>query len=415
MNFWKNFKNRETINFSRNKYELIFSIFMFIPAFFMKNNSYVKYPEIFYPLFFLLFLNFFVNRYFIQKEKVKVYFIDLISIGNILAISQIIYFSGKSDSILWVMFLLPIFTIAVTGELLDFYLIFFIIEISLLSFYFESFKISSLSFSLFFIKSLIIYGSGLIIYKEVFSRKVLENEVMFKRWQVNELLNTLKDLKSAGGKDINSTKTEYLATALHDIKNLITIIHLTAQILEKEENINKNDFKKITSSARMAADLAKYSLSIAKDEKIEIKEIDIIELIDEIIVLMDYKIKPKKIIIEKEYSNHISKIKSNRILLQRVLINILANSISFLPENGVIKISVFEENNKLKIIISDNGPGFPSEILEKIEPFKTTRSKSGGTGLGLSGSFEIIKDLGGTFSIYNSPNGGAVTEIGLPL
>ena len=62
----------------------------------------------------------------------------------------------------------------------------------------------------------------------------------------------------------------------------------------------------------------------------------------------------------------------------------------------------------------DHGPGVPAAIAERIfDPFFTTKGVGKGLGLGLSISYNIIKDFGGSLSVANHPDGGAVFTIEL--
>jgi len=57
-------------------------------------------------------------------------------------------------------------------------------------------------------------------------------------------------------------------------------------------------------------------------------------------------------------------------------------------------------NRRIKIIITDSGPGIPPELYEKImQPFFTTKELNKGTGLGLSISLGLVEDHGGTLTI----------------
>lgn len=66
----------------------------------------------------------------------------------------------------------------------------------------------------------------------------------------------------------------------------------------------------------------------------------------------------------------------------------------------MIKISYEESKKKIRIIIEDNGPGFPEDLIDSItEPYVTTREK--GTGLGLAIVKKIVDDHEGTLKIEN--------------
>ncbi|MFN1834775.1 ATP-binding protein [Balneola sp. MJW-20] len=103
----------------------------------------------------------------------------------------------------------------------------------------------------------------------------------------------------------------------------------------------------------------------------------------------------------------------------RVILNLCNNAFDALREKGKVKsetgeefrpeLSVSTSKSKTNIVIeiSDNGPGIPEEIKDKIlQPFFTTKKGTQGTGLGLSITNDIIKAHGGTLEIYaNEPEG----------
>ena len=72
------------------------------------------------------------------------------------------------------------------------------------------------------------------------------------------------------------------------------------------------------------------------------------------------------------------------------------------------------EDGKVVLTVRDHGPGVPAAIAERIfDPFFTTKGVGKGLGLGLSISYNIVKDFGGSLSVANHPEGGAVFRIEL--
>ena len=104
-------------------------------------------------------------------------------------------------------------------------------------------------------------------------------------------------------------------------------------------------------------------------------------------------------------------------LLQQALINILANAATHNKPGIEISLLCAEiSDDTLKVIISDNGTGIPAEILDTVfEKFvRSTAASPGGTGLGLPIAKSIIELHGGSVSVHNRAEGGAVFEVLLP-
>jgi signal transduction histidine kinase len=68
------------------------------------------------------------------------------------------------------------------------------------------------------------------------------------------------------------------------------------------------------------------------------------------------------------------------------------------------------------VSVSDNGPGIPSSIKDKIfQPFFTTKPTGSGTGLGLSLSYDIVKAHGGEISVVSKEEKGTEFIITIPI
>lgn len=106
--------------------------------------------------------------------------------------------------------------------------------------------------------------------------------------------------------------------------------------------------------------------------------------------------------------------------LAQVVMNLVINAGQALQSSaqgdGRICVSSFIERQHAVISVSDNGPGVPAALRERIfEPFYTTKPVGEGTGLGLAISREIVASLGGHLELVSTPEGGATFQILLPL
>jgi signal transduction histidine kinase len=103
--------------------------------------------------------------------------------------------------------------------------------------------------------------------------------------------------------------------------------------------------------------------------------------------------------------------------LIQVAINLMQNAAHFCPQpDGKIVISSWDEDDGVAFAVDDNGPGIPLRLRTVVfDPFFTTRTADGGTGLGLALSAEYVHQHGGKIDIQDSELGGARIEVHLPL
>ena len=106
-------------------------------------------------------------------------------------------------------------------------------------------------------------------------------------------------------------------------------------------------------------------------------------------------------------------VKGDALRLRITLRNLLENSLQARPDATVV-LRLDREGRELVCRIDDNGPGIPAEERSRLfEPFVSGRTN--GTGLGLALADRIIRQMGGTIEIGDSPQGGARFTIRLPL
>jgi signal transduction histidine kinase len=111
-------------------------------------------------------------------------------------------------------------------------------------------------------------------------------------------------------------------------------------------------------------------------------------------------------------------VRCHPVLLEQVLVNLLLNARDAMASVSAsareICIEVQSVDHEVIIIVSDNGPGIPAALRDRVfEPFFTTKSAEQGTGLGLSISFGIVRDSGGRLELLDSAH-GCVFRVAFP-
>jgi PAS domain S-box-containing protein len=119
------------------------------------------------------------------------------------------------------------------------------------------------------------------------------------------------------------------------------------------------------------------------------------------------------------YGENLPVLKGNFQRFEQVMINLIQNACQALPDTrkGIfVSTSYDEKGPSIVVVVEDEGTGIPPEMLSHIaDPFYTTKSDSGGLGLGLSISSKIVKEHGGALMFTSEPGKGTKAEIVLPL
>ncbi len=120
-----------------------------------------------------------------------------------------------------------------------------------------------------------------------------------------------------------------------------------------------------------------------------------------------------------EYGQNLPPIKGNAQQLEQVVINLINNACQSLDNaSAAVKVSTrFSTSNQaVRVKVEDQGIGIDKGDLKYImDPFFTTKRNMGGTGLGLSVSYNIVKSHGGTLTLSSEPGKGTVARVYLPV
>jgi len=147
--------------------------------------------------------------------------------------------------------------------------------------------------------------------------------------------------------------------------------------------------------------------------------VDINAVIRSAVLIVSNLIKKSTDRFSVEYGENLPRIRGNFQQLEQVIINLITNSCQALPnkERGIIVSTSFDRDSKHIIVkVQDEGIGIPSENLKHIlDPFFTTKRDSGGTGLGLSVSYSIVKNHSGDLNFTSESGKGTTAIIRLPV
>jgi signal transduction histidine kinase len=123
-----------------------------------------------------------------------------------------------------------------------------------------------------------------------------------------------------------------------------------------------------------------------------------------------------KVRVSLDLGENLPPIDGNANQLQQVLLNLAINAQQAMPQGGKVNIATRYNGNGYTVIeFSDNGPGMPETVKQKIfEPFFSTKTPGQSTGLGMAISFGIIRDHKGSIQVESEVGQGAKFIIHIP-
>jgi signal transduction histidine kinase len=180
----------------------------------------------------------------------------------------------------------------------------------------------------------------------------------------------------------------------HEVRNPLTNITLALEMLESclKDNDEAKTYLDIILRSTMRINILVNEL-MKKDQGDEIhtEKHSIHDLIDEVLLMAQDRIRLKNIVINKEYATEDSDIALNKPELKIALTNIIINAIDAMtPDKGELKVVTKATDDKCVLAIEDNGCGISKENLPSIFiPYFT--NKPGGMGLGLANTLDILR------------------------
>lgn len=142
-------------------------------------------------------------------------------------------------------------------------------------------------------------------------------------------------------------------------------------------------------------------------------EVDLAEVLQYILNLMAKQLSESQVKVIVDFVGGIPHINAVGNQIQQVFINLILNAMDAMPDGGILNIVVRSQKKGVELIFQDQGRGISVEDQANIfEPFYST--KDGGTGLGLTVSYNIITAHGGTLELLSESGSGACFRIFLP-
>jgi signal transduction histidine kinase len=203
-------------------------------------------------------------------------------------------------------------------------------------------------------------------------------------------------------------RTRILSAMSHDLKTPITRLRLRAESIEDPE-LRASIARDINDMQHMTQESLDFLRGM--EEREEIRDVDVPALLEN--VKDDVEDTGGAVELETIDARPYP---GRPLALKRCITNLVANASQY---GKVAHLNVRDDPDRLRILITDEGPGIPQTALEQVfEPFyrlESSRSReTGGTGLGLSIARNIARAHGGDVVLRNCEHGGVEAELVLP-
>jgi PAS domain S-box-containing protein len=219
----------------------------------------------------------------------------------------------------------------------------------------------------------------------------------------------------------------------HDFNNILNVIMgYGTMVMDKMEagSPSKEQMNEVLIAADRAANLTKRLLVFSRKQVVEVKPVNINEIIIDLQKML-VRIISESIDFKLNLAGRPLIVLADAGQIEQVLVNLAANAKDAMQESGRLTIGTelaevddeyvaaygYGKPGKFALItVADTGQGMDAETMKKIfEPFFTTKGVGEGTGLGLAISYGIIKQHSGYIKVYSEPGQGTVFKIYLPL
>ncbi|MCX6552004.1 MAG: ATP-binding protein [Acidobacteria bacterium] len=217
---------------------------------------------------------------------------------------------------------------------------------------------------------------------------------------------------------------EMAATIAHEVKNPLASIEVMAGLLRRQM-ADRADVQGLLSDiineAKMANAIVLEVLEFVRPIRLQVDRTALSKVVEDAIVMAERKVPRRNTLIDVVVPRDLPTIQGDYHQLCQVVTNLLINALEALGGRGAVRIRaatrLSDEQDRaadIELRISDDGPGIPGEITDRIfNPFFTTKPQ--GSGLGLAIVRKIVDAHEGRIDVLSAPGTGTTFTIALPV
>ncbi len=240
--------------------------------------------------------------------------------------------------------------------------------------------------------------------------------------------------------ELEQAKSDFLSAVSHELRTPLTSIKASTILLLSNSNLNPNAAAADSGSNTFASEaeltllknvdrnvdrldgLVTDLLDMAKLQngrlKLALQAVNLIEVVNDVVASLRPLTNRKEQELEVCVAANISPIMGDRRRLEQIVTNLLSNANRYTPRNGKLMLELTENNNGVRLTVSDTGPGIdPTEYERIFERFYRSIYNNGksGTGLGLAIARSLTELHNGKLWVESTPGQGSTFILTLPV
>lgn len=216
---------------------------------------------------------------------------------------------------------------------------------------------------------------------------------------------------------------EMAAGIAHELNNPLTTVTGFSELVYNdlpEDSAYRKELEMVMHEARRASGVVRRLLDFSRQGAPVRTSADLNEVVNDVIALSNHLIQTNEIALTLSLDGSLPWVSIDINQMKQVILNLIHNALQAMKSGGTMHVStrqkVREDRQWAVLSVQDSGVGIPPEDQARIfEPFFTTKGDHGGTGLGLSVTYGIVTDHGGSIEVTSQPGEGSVFEVWLPI
>lgn len=230
--------------------------------------------------------------------------------------------------------------------------------------------------------------------------------------------------KTAAAEAASRAKSAFLAVTSHEIRTPLNAVLGLAEALKREpltarqRELNDGVLDSGAMLLRLLNSVLDMSRIEADQAVVTLSDFDLAAKLDSIVAIWTPRATEAGVRLSASAELSAPRIRSDEGRIEQTLINLISNALKFTPPGGEVLVSAALVEGRLRLSVSDTGPGVPAADRDRIfKPFEQTEKgrEAGGAGLGLAICAGNVALLNGEIGCREAPNGGECFWFDIPV